>query len=144
MDSTKGDLCFAGSGSFLSYVVSPHIHIMSSLFALSTHAPPSPPPGPVFLSKSKKNREESAEFHPFFLIFFRETNYGKACPGFPENIECCVNSDDAPPSELEQLIRMMNSSPIKDKDGSQNADLWPLSNDAVSWLDTNPQDIYLV
>lgn len=106
--------------------------------------PTPPPPVPYFLAKVKKTERKVLNSTPFFLKFFRETNYGKTCPGFPENIECCVNSDDAPPFGLEQLIRMMNSSPIKDKHGSQNADLWPLSNDAVSWLDTNPQDIYLV
>lgn len=27
---------------------------------------------------------------------------------FPENIECCVNSDDPPPSQLEQLLQQMD------------------------------------
>lgn len=87
-------------------------------------------------------------------ILFRNTNYGKACPNFPENIECCINSDDPPSSQFEQLIQQIDQSHDKKESQQQkqlnnhnsqndaNANLWPLSNDAISWLDTAPLDTW--
>lgn len=54
---------------------------MSSLFALSTHAPPFPPRSRIFLAKVKKSERKVLNSTPFFKIFQGDKLW-KGVPGF--------------------------------------------------------------